>query len=202
MSAENRSMRQPIIRTARLALREFAPSDFDELYAMFNDPLVMRYYPAHKNRLETQMWLDRAATSYEKNGHGMWAVEFNDTSLFAGQCGLVSQVIDGVSEVEIGYLFKSCYWHHGYATEAAIACREHGFQTLGRDSLISLIRPENMPSRRVAERVGMTIEKKTLHHNIEHFVYRVRLPTVTAGRSAYRQRSGVPRNLLGQEPQV
>jgi RimJ/RimL family protein N-acetyltransferase len=166
----------PIIRTERLSLREFNASDFDELYAMFNDPLVMRYYPAHKNRLETQMWLDRAAQSYETGGHGMWAVEFNETGLFAGQCGLIPQVVDGIEEVEIGYLFKSCYWHHGYATEAAAACRDYGFDALKKDSLISLIRPENMPSRRVAERVGMTIEKKTMHHNIEHFVYRIKRP--------------------------
>jgi len=148
-------------------------SDFDELYAMFNDPLVMRYYPAHKNRQETQAWLDWFAASYAKSGHGLWAVEFNETWLFAGQCGLISQVVDGIAEVEIGYLFKSCYWHHGYATEAAAACRDYGFETLSKDSLISLIRPENVPSRRVAERVGMTIEKKTMHRNIEHYVYRI-----------------------------
>ncbi len=120
--------------------------------------------------------MDWAASSYAKNGHGLWAVEFNETGLFAGQCGLISQVVEGIPEVEIGYLLKSCYWHHGYATEAAAACRDYGFHALGKDSLISLIRPENTPSRRVAERVGMTIEKKTLHRKIEHFLYRLRRP--------------------------
>jgi RimJ/RimL family protein N-acetyltransferase len=165
-----------VIRTERLRLRRLEQRDFDELFAMFQDPLVMRYYPALKSRSETQAWLDWVFGAYASHGHGLFAVERESDDAFLGQCGLTPQVVDGEDLIEIGYLFKSKHWHRGYAAESAIGCREYGFGELGLSKLISLVRPENKPSRAVAERSGMTVARTTAWKGLEHFVYAVEKP--------------------------
>jgi RimJ/RimL family protein N-acetyltransferase len=147
--------------------------DFDELFAMFNDPLVMRYYPGLKNRDETRTWLQRQLKGYEEFGHGLWAVRLRSSGEFLGQIGLLRQMVDGAAETEVAYLLKSAHWGKGYATEAAMKSRDYGFETLGREHLISLIRPVNTPSRAVAERLGMQVWKKTERVGWEHLVYRI-----------------------------
>jgi RimJ/RimL family protein N-acetyltransferase len=162
-----------ILETQRLRLRELRQTDFDELFAMFNDPLVMRYYPSTRDERGTQEWLDwMVHERYPKHGYGLWAVELKEGGEFVGQCGLLLQEVDGQSEVEVGYLFKSRHWHKGYATEAAQACKEHAFKHLGCAYVISLIRPVNAPSRAVAERNGMSVWKTTTFRGVEALVYR------------------------------
>jgi len=68
-----------------------------------------------------------------------------------GDCGLVIQEVDGIEELEVGYHFNRKYWGRGFATEAARACMDYAFERLGRRRVISMIRPDNAPSRRVAE---------------------------------------------------
>jgi RimJ/RimL family protein N-acetyltransferase len=165
-----------VIRSERLRLRRLEPADFDELYAMFRDPLVMRYYPALKDHAETQAWLDRVYDAYEKYGYGLFAVERESDGAFLGQCGLMQQRVEGETLVEIGYLFKSKHWHRGYAAESAIGCRAYGFDVLRLPKLISLIRPENAPSRAVAERAGMAVARTTTWKGIEHFIYAIENP--------------------------
>ena len=83
-----------------------------------------------------------------------------DSGEFVGQCGLTIQEVEGKNEVEIGYLFLRRFWGRGLATEAARAARDHGFNTLGYERLVTLIDPGNLASRRVAEKVGLTLEKE------------------------------------------
>jgi ribosomal-protein-alanine N-acetyltransferase len=64
-------------------------------------------------------------------------------------------------------------WGQGLASEAARACHDFGFSQLKMDSIISLIRPENLPSWRVAERNGMKVWKETTHGGLPHLVYRI-----------------------------
>jgi RimJ/RimL family protein N-acetyltransferase len=162
-----------ILETERLRLRELEQSDFGELYGMFNDPLVMRYYPSTRDERGTQEWLDwMMHERYRKHGYGLWAVELKESGEFVGQCGLMLQNVDGKDEVEVGYLLKSEHWHKGYATEAARACMEHAFEKYACAYVISLIRPVNMPSRAVAERNSMSIWKTTTFRGLETLVYR------------------------------
>ena len=81
--------------------------------------------------------------------------------------------VDGKDEIEIGYGLIRKYWHQGFATEAAIACKSYGFNELKFNRLISLIRPENKPSIHVATRNGMTLEKDVMRWDYLHGVYAV-----------------------------
>lgn len=165
-----------VIRTERLRLRRLEQRDHDELFSMFQDPLVMRYYPALKSRAETQAWLDRVYAAYASHGYGLFAVERESDGVFLGQCGPMPQVVDGEALIEIGYLFKSKHWHRGYAAESAIGCRDYGFGALLLPRLISLIRPVNLPSRAVAERAGMAIARTTTWKGFEHYIYALENP--------------------------
>lgn len=99
-------------------------------------------------------------------GHGL-----KSAGELIGDCGLTKQNVDGHDEVEIGYHVRRDHWGRGYATEAARACRDYGFAHLPVERLISLIRPENIPSRRVVEKNGMKIWKETMWRGIHHYVY-------------------------------
>ena len=85
----------------------------------------------------------------------------------------MAQEVDGRDEVEIGYPFLRRSWGRGLATEAARACRDYGFGTLGCDRLVSLIDPANRASRRVAEKVGMRLEEHAHKWGKKIFVYAI-----------------------------
>jgi RimJ/RimL family protein N-acetyltransferase len=84
--------------------------------------------------------------------------------------------VDETDEIEIGYHVRRDLWGRGYASEAARACREHGFSRLGAERLVSLIRPENLPSRRVAEKTGLSLWKEVTWRELPHCVYAIRRP--------------------------
>ncbi len=153
-------MREKVLETQRMVLSRMEMADVDSLMGIFSDPVAMRHYPATKSREETEGWVRWVQGSYEKEGFGLWIATLKDSEDFAGQCGLVRQEVEGEDEVEIGYLFLRRLWGRGLATEAASACRDYGFGSLGLDRLVSLIAPDNLPSRRVAEKVGMTLERE------------------------------------------
>ena len=165
-----------VLTTRRMRLRRLDNDDIPRLYALFQDPLVMRYYPGLKDMDETVRWLEWVEQQYENAGHGLWAVELRDSGDWIGQIGLIRQTVDDVVETEIGYLLRSEHWHLGYATEAAIACRDYGFHTLNLLRLISLIRPENEPSIRVAQRVGMRPERLIRRKTFDHWIYSIERP--------------------------
>jgi [ribosomal protein S5]-alanine N-acetyltransferase len=160
-----------VLVTDRMRLRRFRPEDLDALWAIQRDPRTMRWYPHPFAREESQTWIARNLERYERDGHGQWAVELLEDGMFAGSCGLVVQQVDGVGELEAGWMFDPELWNRGLATEAGLGCRDLAFGAMGRSRLISLVRPENVPSCRVAEKLGMTVEKETMHADLRHRVY-------------------------------
>lgn len=162
-----------VLTTERLALRKMNKDDTANLLEIFADPVAMQYYPSTKNEHETNAWINWTLENYAKFGSGLWIVEDKRTREFLGQCGLVLQKVDGSMEMEIGYLFKRSIWGNGYATEAALACKEYGFTEMKLRKLISLIDVHNVPSVNVAERVGMKREKNVMKWEKEIAVYTV-----------------------------
>jgi [ribosomal protein S5]-alanine N-acetyltransferase len=165
-----------ILETARLILREFVPEDAEALARVLSDPETMRHYPAPVDRTGVNEWIERNRRRYQDDGVGLWAMVLKSTDEMIGDCGITRQQVDGESLYEIGYRLRRDFWKQGLATEAAIACREWGFANLPIDRVISLIRPENLPSCRVAERNGMTIWKEVQWRGLQHYVYSVQKP--------------------------
>jgi RimJ/RimL family protein N-acetyltransferase len=148
--------------TGRLAFREMTPADLDDMAALLGDPDVMTYYPRPKTRSEAAQWIDWNLRLYRTCHYGLWVI--GDGDGFAGDCGLTPQVVDGVTELEVGYHVRPAQQGRGYATEAAAACRDYARTVLGAPRLIAIIHPDNRPSQRVAEKIGLHPEKRALVH--------------------------------------
>jgi len=162
-----------VLQTARLLLREFISQDADALALVLSDPQNMRYYPAPYDRAGVEQWIERNRQRYQDDGVGLWAMELTKTQQIIGDCGIILQEVEGERLYEIGYHLRRDFWGQGLATEAAIACRDWAFAHLKADRLISLIRPENLPSCRVAERTGMTVWKEVNWQGLPHCVYSI-----------------------------
>jgi RimJ/RimL family protein N-acetyltransferase len=160
-----------VLETERLTLREMTIDDLDFLHSMLSHPEVMRYYPKCYSRTESEEWLNNQLNRYEKDGHGLWLVSDKDSGKPAGQVGLVMQLVNGAQQPEIGYMIHHEFWRRGLASEAAAGVREYAFEVLNKPRVISLIRPENLPSQGVAVKIGMQPEGRALHHEIEHIVF-------------------------------
>ncbi len=164
-----------LLTTERTYLREMTEADYDDLCEILQDPQAMYAYEHAFDDAEAHAWLDRQLERYRVYGFGLWAVIHRQTGAFLGQAGLSMQDVEGTQELEIGYLFKRRYWRNGYATEVASALRTYVFDTLGKDRVVCTIRDNNLASRRVAERLGMQVEKVFVKHyygmDMPHLLY-------------------------------
>ena len=144
-----------VLETERLGLRRLRDSDLPALRLILRDEETMAAYEGAFSEEETREWLDRQLARYEAHGFGLWAVILKEDGELIGQCGLTMQPWKDGEVLEIGYLFRRTYWHHGYAAEAARACKEYAFTVLGAAEVCSIIRDTNEASIRVARRNGM-----------------------------------------------
>ena len=148
------------LETARLVIRPLEGRDADVWIVMVSDPEVRRFLPpAPVPTMETfQHGLESRHAMEREIGYAMWAVENRDTDAFIGQCGIrpaKSMDRNAGSEIDLAYHFVRASWNKGYATEAAIAVLAHGLGSIGLDSIMAVVVPENVGSWRVLERVGM-----------------------------------------------
>ncbi|MEO7270574.1 MAG: GNAT family N-acetyltransferase [Vicinamibacterales bacterium] len=146
------------LRTARLRLRRWLPADRPAFAAINADRRVMAYFPETLSRAESDAMADRITAHFDAHGFGLWAVEIVGVTPFAGFVGLSVPRFDApfMPAIEIGWRLAADLWGHGYATEGATAVLAFAFGDLGLDEVVSFTVPENTPSRRVMERLGMT----------------------------------------------
>lgn len=167
-----------IFETERLYVREMNQGDFDALCQILQDKETMYAYEGPFTDQEVQEWLDRQIARYQKWNFGLWAVILKETGKMIGQCGLTMQPWKETEVLEIGYLFNRAYWHKGYATEAAQACKKYAFETLQAEEVCSIIRGTNIASQNVAIRNGMEkTDSWTKHYrgvDMPHYRYIVR----------------------------
>ncbi|MCI6954163.1 MAG: GNAT family N-acetyltransferase [Candidatus Treponema excrementipullorum] len=167
-----------IFETERLYVREMNQGDFDALCQILQDKETMYAYEGPFSDQEVQEWLDRQIARYQKWNFGLWAVILKETGRMIGQCGLTMQPWKETEVLEIGYLFNRAYWHKGYATEAAKACKNYAFETLQAEEVCSIIRDTNIASQNVAIRNGMEkTDSWTKHYrgvDMPHYRYIVR----------------------------
>ena len=145
-------------------MREITQNDYKALSKILQDERAMYAYNGAFNEEETQGWLDKQIARYKEYGFGLWAVILKETDEMIGQCGLTMQPWNEEEVLEIGYLFQRAYWHQGYATEAAKACKEYAFTVLNADEVCSIIRDTNTASQNVALRNGMSVKDSSVKH--------------------------------------
>jgi len=136
--------------------------DLDALWALYCKPEITKYIPDAPKTYEDA----KKELKWFMNGHpkypelGLWETIYKETGRFIGRCGLLPWTIEGQNEVEVAYSLVQDFWGQGLATEAAQGILQYGFEKLNLSRLICLIDPENIASQRVAEKIGMSLEKK------------------------------------------
>jgi RimJ/RimL family protein N-acetyltransferase len=161
----------PFLKTSRLLLRSFTGDDLDRMAELMADQDFMRFSLGAFSREQTAGFLEKVRARDRAGLPSQFAVIFAQNTRLIGYCGFFPQVVDEIEELEIGYRLDPAYWGCGIATEAARAVRDHGFDDLKLSRLISLIHPDNLASRRVAEKNGMTPEKETVFRGFPTIVF-------------------------------
>lgn len=159
-------------------LRTLTPADFPDLAQILQDPAVVYAYEHDFTDADVGEWLERQRMRYRRHGFGLWAVQLKETGEMIGQAGLTMQPYKEKEVPEVGYLLKKKHWHCGYAAEAAAGCRDYAFYKLDMAEVFSIIKADNAPSVRVAERIGMTRKDAFItryyHGDMLHYLYSVR----------------------------
>ena len=177
------------LQTCRLLLRPWRDEDIAPFVEMSADPAVMEYLPP-----ADQEWVARARAHWEEHGFGQWVVEAPAKAGFIGVVGLGVVSFAPSFTVEVAWRLARAYWGCGYATEAAMAALDYGFDELGLREIVALTVPANQRSRRVMERLGMT---RSPEDDFDH----PRLPEGPLKRHVlYRLRKPAAGSLAGQQP--
>jgi len=164
--------------TERLRFRKISEQDFSDWFKFFQDPITSLHWVEEKESPEIacQKWYQKQQGRYDSDRGGMNALIEKSSGKLIGHCGLLVQIVDGISELEIGYSLLPEFWNKGFAFEASHRCKEYAFQNGFSDSLISIISLTNLPSQKVALKNGMTIEKETVYHGNRVYIFRVFRP--------------------------
>jgi RimJ/RimL family protein N-acetyltransferase len=159
------------LRTQRLVLRMFREDDFEQYAMMMADADVARYLSDGRPLSRADAWRQLAYVlgHWQLRGYGLWAVEEAETRRLAGRIGFLDP--EGWPGFELGWTLAREFWGRGYATEGARRALEFAFDEMGREHVISLIRPDNLPSLRVAARLGEKLERSVELFGSEALVY-------------------------------
>ncbi len=165
-----------IIETARLILRDYNEDDILFLAEINADERVMEFFPRTLDLVETQDFVVLQSESIAQNKFGFFALEKKETREFIGFVGLkeVNFKAPFTPAVEIGWRIAHDQWNQGFATEAAKAVLDYGFNKINLQEIVSFAAKINKKSQRVMEKIGMKRDENDdfLHPNInkDHFL--------------------------------
>eukprot|EP01035_Chromulina_nebulosa_P011346 gene11346-15182_t len=164
--------------TDRLVFRHIKQSDFDDWLPFHQNPITSQYWVSSKEtaEIECTKWYENQFNRYKTDRGGFNSLIEKATGKLIGHCGLLVQIVDGITELEVAYSLLPEFWNKGYASEAAIKCKQFAFENEFAPSLISIISLTNLPSQKVALKNGMTIDKVTACNGNEVNVFRVFAP--------------------------
>jgi RimJ/RimL family protein N-acetyltransferase len=157
--------------TERLLLRPFEPGDQDAMAVVYGDAQALRFWGPPLDAAEIRGRIQRNRERFEIDGFARWAILVRETGELVGDAGLTRTDVEGVAEIELGWVVRPDRWGLGYATEAGAAWRDRALGELGLRRIVSLIRPANVASRRVAEKLGMIVEREAVWNDVPHLVY-------------------------------
>jgi RimJ/RimL family protein N-acetyltransferase len=147
--------------TERLSFRALTKEDFQTWLPFFEDGLTLIYFGIDPNlplKVLCENWFKKVFHRYENNLGGMNAILLKESGKLIGQCGLLIQTVEGKERLEVGYSLLPQYRGKGYATEAAVKCKEFAFENNIASELISMIHIDNKASEKVALKNGMSLE--------------------------------------------
>ena len=163
------------LTTERLWLRPLAPDDFEAHAEICADPEVMRYIrQGALTRAEAWSQLARYLGHWQLRGFGMWAVVERASGALIGHLGFLEP--EGAPGFELGWALARSAWGKGYALEGTRAAVEHGFNTLGRGRILCTIRPENVRSIALAEKLGARLDGELEDAGRRLLVYAIQRP--------------------------
>lgn len=163
-----------MIETERLILRRMNENDAGALLDIFSDPVAMRYFGVTFDRPRMAEWVRGNLEHEKQHGFSLLTVILKDSGEIIGDCGLETDMIEGRTIVGIGFDFRRAYWGNGYATEAASAILKYAFIQFKFDSVAAWIDPANVPSSRVAERIGMALERFVTRGGKKYALYSIK----------------------------
>ena len=149
----------PTIETERLTLRPLAPGDLDAMSALLGDAEALVHWGDPLDRAGARDWIERNIARYEEAGIGRCAIVLRESGELVGDCGLIPTTVEEVAEIELGWIVAASQQARGIATEAGVAWRDHAFTALGLERIVSMISEDNIASRRVAEKLGLRVER-------------------------------------------
>ena len=151
-----------MLETERLLLRRWKDSDREPFAKLNANPRVMEFLPGCLTRKESDQMVDRIESNFENYGFGLFAAELKETAAFIGFIGLHTATFQAhfTPCVEIGWRIAAPYWGKGLAPEGSRAVIQFAFERLKLESLVSFTAPENVASRRLMEKLGMTHDPK------------------------------------------
>ena len=155
--------------TERLKFRILQPDDFDTWLPMFKANNIAKFLDLDSTLSEFELckrWFEKAFHRYDNNLGGMNVLIDKNTNHLVGQCGLLVQTIEEVERLEIGYSLLPEFWGRGYASEAALKCKNYAFEHNFSEVLMSMVHVDNISSENVALRNGMEFEKKIKNFNV------------------------------------
>jgi ribosomal-protein-alanine N-acetyltransferase len=150
------SFQIPSIQTNRLLLRPLLPTDAEVLHRIYQTEGVLQYFPnpVPPPLEKLKCFVAGQQAHWEEHGYGNWGVLPAREQDIVGWVGL--QYLPEFNETEVGFLLDRPFWGRGYATEAALASLHFGFLNFGMEHIIALVHPDNLASRHVIEKCGMT----------------------------------------------
>lgn len=167
------------LKTERLVLRYITQDDFEELKSILQDKDVMYAWEYTFTDNDVQGWIDKNLQRYAKSGLGYFILEKRSTGEIIGQAALMPDIIHNREYYEIGYILKKNFWHQGYATEAARALIDYAIHQLNLSEVIFEIKPNNLPSRKVAENLNAEKNGEFIKNvggkEMVHLIYKLQL---------------------------
>lgn len=148
------------LETDRLILRQMNEGDAGFILQLLNEPSFIQNIGDRNVRSldDARAYiLNGAMASYARHGFGLYLVTFRTTGESMGMCGLIKR--ETLEDVDIGYAFLPKFWSKGFAVEAALAVRQFARQVIGLQRIVAITDPQNLPSIRVLEKIGMKFEK-------------------------------------------
>ena len=161
--------------TERLFFKAISRSHYNAWLPFFTAPETSRHWvmQAENPEIACSKWYEKQFNRYESGEGGMNAIFDKVSGSLIGHCGLLQLRVDGLIELEVGYSILPAFWYKGYATEAAIKCKTYAFEHLLSYSLVSIISLSNTAAKKVALKMGMTLDKTTVYSENRVNIYRV-----------------------------